>query len=164
MLSAEDLLQINRWAAVPGRWEDAKAWFRSQSRERRRAVLRQTGAMAMQAGSRSVDVGPACSAFHLQSTWTPVVLMSRGLLRVQLAKVLGLPEDEMSRAFALLLGLLGVADARRRSAECAGGCSHWWHRDLEDEKVRRSILDSGEAGAGSTRERAGPREDSCEEN
>ena len=146
MVSAEERVQINRWAASPETWDAAASWFLTQSCEERRETLRETGCMALQAGCRPGDVDPASHLFHLKPSWTPGVLMSIGRPKTQLVKVLGLPENELLRAFALLLGLLSIADLRRLRDHCANGCQHWWHRDLEDEEIRSAIIDSGEAG------------------
>lgn len=146
MLRAEDRIQLNRWAAAPEHKSGASTWFEAKSREVWADILRETGMMAVQAGCKPSDVDAACLLFQLKASWTPCVLMGKGSPKSQLAKVLGLPDSEARRGFMLLLGLLAIADRRRRNTRCRGQCTHWWHRDLEDEGVRRSILESGEAG------------------
>lgn len=146
MIYAEDRIDLNRWAAKPRFKRVALEWFRQQDAERRREILREVGAMALQAGCVPSDTDPATETFGLKPGWTPLVLMRLGSPKVQLATVLGLPEEEEELSLLTLLALLGVADARRRTARCATGCPHWWHRDLEDATVRNSILQSGEAG------------------
>jgi hypothetical protein len=60
----------------------------------------------------------------LKPTLTPCVVVSRAPVPAKaFHKILSLPE--------LLLGLLTVADARRRATQCAQGCSHEWHH-LQD--------------------------------
>lgn len=146
MIYAEDRIDLNRWASTPASKGVALEWFRHQDGERRRDILREIGAMALQGGCMPGDTGTASETFGLNPRWTSVVLMHSGSPKVQLAKVLALPQSEEERTFVTLLALLGVADARRRATKCAAGCSHWWHRDLEAATVRDSILQSGEAG------------------
>jgi hypothetical protein len=62
------------------------------------------------------------------------------------AKIIGLPEHEREKSFVLFLGLLAVADGRRRKTACAAGCTHWWHRDLSDPDVVRSTLEDFSRG------------------
>ncbi|MFJ7270982.1 DUF5958 family protein [Streptomyces sp. NPDC099050] len=65
----------------------------------------------------------------LRPTHTPAVLIVRGPIRHQLAKIIALtPLDERRKAFRLLVALLGIADERRRERFCSGGCGHWWHQ------------------------------------
>lgn len=63
----------------------------------------------------------------LRPTFTPAVLIVRGRITEQLAKVVGLPQDERVKSFRLLIALLGVADGRRRERYCSAGCGHDWH-------------------------------------
>ncbi|MDX2935586.1 DUF5958 family protein [Streptomyces ipomoeae] len=55
------------------------------------------------------------------------MLVTRGRLTDQLAKIINLPQGERVKAFRLLVALLGVADERRRARFCVNGCSHAWH-------------------------------------
>ncbi|MFH8371171.1 DUF5958 family protein [Streptomyces sp. NPDC018031] len=64
----------------------------------------------------------------LRLTHTPVVLISRGRIDMQLGKIAGLtPVNERRKAFKLLIAVLAVADGRRRERFCSHGCGHWWH-------------------------------------
>ncbi|WP_327189671.1 DUF5958 family protein [Streptomyces xinghaiensis] len=38
-----------------------------------------------------------------------------------------LPAYELTKSFRLLIALFSIADTRRRTLYCAGGCSHAWH-------------------------------------
>jgi Family of unknown function (DUF5958) len=95
--------------------------------------------MIFQAGTREEDVYLAIAKSKLRPTYTPCVLLSKGRLKEQMAKLLKLPPSESIKTFFLLISLLAIADARRYSKYCQDGCSHWWHRDLSDRQVLDEI-------------------------
>ncbi|WP_255431316.1 DUF5958 family protein [Streptacidiphilus sp. PB12-B1b] len=82
----------------------------------------------IQARATVEDAPESIRSAGIRPTHTPAVLIARGQMSVQLAKVVGLPQDERVKAFRPLVALLGVADRRRRERFCAAGCSHAWHR------------------------------------
>lgn len=126
---------------------DGITWFKNLTPEHQWTVLIDLNYMALQAGARSEDVALAATEFGVKSTYTPYVLLTKGELRAQTAKVVNLPENEREKSFRLLLGLLSVADKRRRGAKCIDGCSHWWHQDL---KITDEILEFMKAGMDET--------------
>ena len=117
--------------------QDATNWFLSFPTETQQDILQRLSYMALQAGTRETDVSLAIAKSKLRPTYTPCVLLSKGRLKEQMAKLLKLPASEFIKAFFLLISLLAIADARRYSKYCQDGCSHWWHRDLSD----RNVLD-----------------------
>jgi hypothetical protein len=66
-------------------------------------------------------------------------LLTKGEVRSQLAKIADLPENELHKAFRLLVALLGVCDRRRRQEKPLNTQNHWWHRDLTDPEVIRDL-------------------------
>lgn len=117
--------------------QDATNWFLSFPTQAQQEILQRLSYMAIQAGARETDVSLAIAKSKLRPTYTPCVLLSKGRLKEQMAKLLKLPASEFIKAFFLLISLLAIADARRYSKYCQDGCSHWWHRDLSD----RNVLD-----------------------
>lgn len=107
------------------------AWFETLVGEEQFEVLREVAGYCLQAGAVSEDGPESIRRAGIRPTHTPAVLVTRGRLSEQLAKIINLPQDERIKAFRLLVALLAVADERRRARFCAGGCSHAWHR-LED--------------------------------
>jgi hypothetical protein len=143
VLSIDDLVLINSTIqkVVPQR--ALQGWFGAIPDEAaRRAALRDLSNLALQAGVTGPDVVEAISQAGLKDTFTPCVLMLQGAPRVQAAKVVCLPANEQEKAFRLFVALLAIADLRRRTSVCRGGCRHWWHQDLGDQlvvaKIRRA--------------------------
>ena len=129
-----DLLFINQAAQGIVDGDAVAQSFAALSTERQCSLLRATGLAALAAGTKPDDVSLAASAAGVKEGIPAFVLMGKGVPRLQMEKVLALPETEWSRTFRFLIALLGIADTRRR-ARCVGGCSHWWHQDLSDPNV-----------------------------
>lgn len=131
--------------------ELGKKWFSNLSVSEQQEILSYLSSLITQAGAVGNDVQCAITQAQLKDTLTPCVLLlqakrndplgSNGL-RQLLAKVIILPPDEYGKSFLLFISLLGVADLRRRNNEHTNNCNHWWHRDLNDEKVLREIREN----------------------
>ena len=119
--------------------EDAKNWFLSFPTAGQQDILQRLSYMTIQAGVGEEDVSLAITKSKLRATYTPCVLLSKGRLKEQMAKLLKLPPSESIKTFFLLINLLAIADGRRYCKYCQDGCSHWWHRDLSDRKILDEI-------------------------
>lgn len=137
-------IRLNQLAQSVGAIEGGEEWFRARDLAKQRGILRALACFAAQAGAGPSDADAAIARSGLRPGHTPAVLLRGGRLRMQVAKILALPAGEHERAFRLLLALFAIADARRRSLQCSGGCSHSWHRDLSDSAVAASIAESDE--------------------
>lgn len=140
MLNVNDEVFLNQVVQGHASRETAAAWFGELLKERQRAVLAWLAIAIEEARGTNDDVQSGVEWAGLRPRHSAVVLLSRGPLRIQLAKVRALRSEEWGRAFLLLLGMLRVADARRRSL-CGEDCRHWWHRDLSDPKVVRRVVE-----------------------
>jgi len=134
-MNLADEIRINQIQQELISHEDAKNWFLSFPTEDQQEILQRLSYRTLQAGAREEDVSVAIAKSKLRPTYTPCVLLSRGRLKEQIAKLLKLPPSESIKTFFLLMSLLAIADARRYWKYCQHGCSHWWHRDLSDRKV-----------------------------
>ena len=127
MLTRIEKVRLNRLAQSLEGMGSGETWFRSCSSEKSRELLWALGSYVQQSGAVPADLGTAIEKAKLKATHTPCVLLSKGPLKIQLAKGLALPASEHVKVFRLLVALLGIADGRRRREKCSGGCDHWWH-------------------------------------
>ncbi|MFO0811206.1 MAG: DUF5958 family protein [Gemmataceae bacterium] len=139
-MNLSDELLLNQLAQGVLPMKDGAEWFAARPADRQQDVLRWLANAAVQAGARTDDAEVAIAESGLRPTATPCVLLAKENLPVRLAKIVNLPAAERGKAFALLTALFGVADRRRRTTQCACGCSHWWHRDLGDAGVVEELL------------------------
>ncbi len=124
---SEATVMVNKLAQGLLPMDEGLEWFLKRTESENRALLRELGALALQAGATLDDVPASIANSGLRPTDTPAVLVLKGRPKEQLAKIGNLPEREFTKSFRLLVALLGVADERRRSHDRLTGCSHWWH-------------------------------------
>jgi hypothetical protein len=120
-------LLLNQLAQGLRPTEQGIAWFETLADNEQLNTLRQLAVFCLQAGATSQDAQDSIRRADIRPTHTPAVLITRGTLRNQLAKITNLPQDERTKAFTLLIALLSIADERRRTHLCAGQCNHAWH-------------------------------------
>ncbi|WP_157088609.1 DUF5958 family protein [Bradyrhizobium jicamae] len=118
---------------------EGDVWFQAHNEDAQRRLLLGLNVLILQASPRQEDAVVAVSEARLKQTLTPSVLIMKPDLKVQLAKLVRLPESELPRVFKLLIKLLAVADNRRRREKPLDPVNHWWHRDLSDPKVVNDI-------------------------
>ncbi|WP_371619902.1 DUF5958 family protein [Streptomyces sp. NBC_00454] len=124
----ERTVMLNMLAQGLRPMERGVEWFEALPAENQFEVLRDLCGHCMQARAMEQDGPESVRRSGLRPTYTPAVLIMRGQLNVQLAKIINLPQGERVKAFRLLVALLGVADERRRERFCADGCGHAWHQ------------------------------------
>lgn len=88
--------------------------------------------LIMQSKSQDEDVEEAISSSQLKPTFTPCVLLTKGVSHHNLLRIIGLPENEWRKILYLLLALFRIAYRRRFKAEF-NNPDKWWYWDLSDE-------------------------------
>ena len=107
--------------------------FASADEGEQRMILRRANVLVLEAGAHETDVEAAVLASRVRPTRTAAIVLGKGRLREQLARVSTLPVADLRDGLMLTVSLLSIADRRRRQTRCIGGCQHWWHGDLSDE-------------------------------
>jgi hypothetical protein len=95
--------------------------------------------LIMQSKAKDEDINPAIAESNLKSTYTPCVLLSKGVANSNLLRIISLPENELNKAFILLLSLFKIAYQRRFKEE-KDNPNKWWYWDLSDEKNIQKII------------------------
>jgi len=144
-MSINDSITLNQIAQRTCRI-DGDEWFSTVSTQYKKDILRKLAHMIIESHPSGDIVQRAIIESGLKATITPCVLLSKGDIRLQLAKIVNLPSDEYARAFRLLISLFRLADNERRSIYCHAGCDHWWHLDLDKPEVVQRIIDMYEHG------------------
>jgi hypothetical protein len=139
MLSVDEEILLNQLAQGIVSESEGNAWFQAKKEDGKRRLLLGLNALILQASPRQEDASVAIAEARLKHTLTPSVLIMKPDLKVQLAKLVRLPEAELTHVFKLLIKLLAVADNRRRREKPLDLVNHWWHRDLSDPEVVNDI-------------------------
>ncbi len=95
--------------------------------------------LIMQSKPKEADIELAINESGLKPTYTPCVLLRKGIANHHLIKIIELPEAELNKAFVLLLSLFKVAYKRRFDIE-RDNPDKWWYWDLSDSKKVEMII------------------------
>lgn len=88
--------------------------------------------LILQSKPKEEDIEPTIISSGLKSTYTPCVLLKKGITNHNLEKLVNLPDNELTKAFILLLNLFRIAYKRRFAVE-KNTPEKWWYWDLSDE-------------------------------
>ncbi|WP_055595016.1 DUF5958 family protein, partial [Streptomyces hirsutus] len=97
-------------------------WFEGLPEDDQRNVLHALVLFCGQARACEKDVPESIARSGIRSTHTPAVMLTKWRFGME-----DLPTHELTKSFRLLVALFSIADTRRRTLHCAGGCSHAWH-------------------------------------
>lgn len=87
--------------------------------------------LILQSKPRVEDIELAIVNSGLKPTFTPCILLKKGVDDHHLRRIIKLPEDEFIKAFKLLINLFKIAYKRRFEVE-KNNPNKWWYWDLSD--------------------------------
>ncbi|MBN8787902.1 MAG: hypothetical protein J0I84_12495 [Terrimonas sp.] len=105
----------------------------------KRNYLKEIIALILQSKPLEKDIQPAILESKLKPTFTPCVLLTKGVANQYLQKIAELPESELNKALLLLLGLFKISYQRRFKEE-KNHPDKWWYWDLSDKHKVEMIL------------------------
>jgi hypothetical protein len=79
------------------------------------------------------DIELAIVESKLRPTYTPCIMLKKGVANHNLQKLINLPDNELQKVFILLLSLFKIA-YRRRFKEEKNNPDKWWYWDLSDKE------------------------------
>ncbi len=88
--------------------------------------------LILQSKPKKEDIVPAIMNSGIKPTYTPCVLLKKGVANHNLEKLVKLPDNELKKTFVLLLSLFKIAYMRRFVVEI-NNPDKWWYWDLSDE-------------------------------
>jgi hypothetical protein len=94
--------------------------------------------LILQSKPQEEDIEPAIEESGLKSTYTPCVLLKKGVANNNLQRLVDLPNDELKKVFVLLFNLFRIAYKRRFTVE-KDNPDKWWYWNLSDENNIRKI-------------------------
>jgi hypothetical protein len=97
--------------------------------------------LIMQSKPKKEDIEPAILDSGLKPTFTPCILLKKGVSNYDLEKLVNLPENELTKVFVLLLSLFKIAYKRRFAVE-KDNPDKWWYWDLSDNETVEMIMKS----------------------
>jgi thiamine pyrophosphokinase len=106
--------------------------FNSLDFETKKEYLKDFVTIIIQSKPVSTDVEIAIFNSKLKSTYTPCVILKKGIEKNSLLKITELPLNELEKAFILLIHLFRIAYLRRYKIE-KNDPTKWWYWDFSDE-------------------------------
>ncbi|MFZ4784454.1 MAG: DUF5958 family protein [Flavobacteriales bacterium] len=106
--------------------------FNALELERKRAYLSEMVYLILQSKPENEDIGLVILDSGLKPTYTPCVLLKKGIALHNLNNIISLPEIELERVFVLFLSLFKLPYQRRFVLE-KDNPGKWWYWDLSDQ-------------------------------
>lgn len=132
---------INKYGQGLVNKEPLLQFFKSLEEISQKAILNDMLFLIQQSKAKDDDIDLAILNSGLKSTYTPCVLLKKGVLNYNLERIINLPKQEMTKVFLLLLSLFREAYQRRFLME-KNNPEKWWYWDLSDEsnisRIRRN--------------------------
>ena len=127
LLSLEELMQTS---------------FLNLSNEYQRMYLNDVVNLIIQSKPKYEDVSLAIKTSQLKETYTPCVLLRKGISYAILSQIASLPNNEREKSAKLLLSLFKIA-YRRRFLQETQTTHKWWYKDLSVivDEIKKRIED-----------------------
>ncbi|HEY9402008.1 MAG TPA: DUF5958 family protein [Pyrinomonadaceae bacterium] len=146
LLDLSEIIRVNQLVRQNIDFDGFIAWYEKLSIPERCALITALFEFAYQAGVNEGMYEEALSAANINKGH-PLVEKAKGFFSEYFSDLaslhnwlFGLSETDRSVVFTLAVFLFGKAEGRVYAQEDKEWCNHWWHRDLLDERVVKSIL------------------------
>ena len=112
--------------------------FGISTSENKRKILQNMHYLILQSKPLLTDIEKAINLAKLKPTYTPCVILNKGLTYNNFNKIIALPENELLKAFKLFIFLFKVA-YKRRYIEEKNNPDKWWYWDLSNSITLQKI-------------------------
>jgi len=116
----QDLISIN----------EITNYFQQLDIEHKRSFLNDISFLILQTKVLDTDIDEAIFLYNLKSTYTPCVLIKKGIKNNVLQTIINLPVDELDKSFKLFIGLFKIGYQRNFNKN--SDINKWWYLDLSD--------------------------------
>lgn len=127
-LFAQDLIDIKHLRFI----------FNDLNMETKKIYLERLILLITQSKVLEIDIDSAIIKSKLKSTFTPCVILKRGLTKSNFNKIINLPNNELDKVFLLLVYLFKIAYNRRFELE-KNNPTKWWYWDFSDDENLRKL-------------------------
>ncbi|MCT3845054.1 hypothetical protein HZP16_13140 [Elizabethkingia anophelis] len=142
MLKIEDAINLNKYGQDILNIEVFLKLFSEFNISMKRDYLKNIIALIMQSKPKIDDIEATILASSLKPTFTPCVLLRKGVADHNLQKIANLPDYELEKVLLLFLNLFKIAYKRRYIQE-KDNPYKWWYWDLSKETNINEIYRKG---------------------
>ncbi|HLV39851.1 DUF5958 family protein [Xanthomarina sp.] len=140
-MKLEEEILINRYGQGLADSRELLSNFNTLDPEKKRTFLTDMTFLIIQSKPSDNDIEAIISDSKLKPTYTPCILLKKGVASHNLSKIIALPENELDKVFLLFLSLFKIPYQRRFKDE-KNHPDKWWYWDLSDEHKVEMILKS----------------------
>ncbi|WP_281632848.1 DUF5958 family protein [Flavobacterium luteolum] len=134
-------IQVNKFGQNLVEINDLSNIFSLLTLNEKKEFLNDILFLIMQSKPKEEDIENAIKESNLKKTYTPCILLQKGVANHNLKKLLDLPENEINKSFILLLHLFKISYSRRFEIE-KNDENKWWYWDLSDDKKVKAIIEN----------------------
>lgn len=138
LMKLENEILVNKYAQSVIDIEDLILVFNSFSLVDKKKYLYDLFFFILQSKAQDEDIEPAIENSKLRRTYTPCVIIKKGVGTHNLKRLIELPENELNKSLILLLSLFKIAYLKRFETE-KKDIYKWWCLDLSDDKNIETI-------------------------
>lgn len=131
---------VNKYAQSVVEIEDLILIFNTFSHDDKKKYLYDLLFFILQSKAQNEDIETAIENSKLRRTYTPCVIIQKGVGTHNLKRLLNLPENELNKSLILLLSLFKTAYLKRFETEKID-VYKWWYWDLSNDKNVEIILE-----------------------
>lgn len=134
-------IQVNKFGQNLVEINDLSNIFSLLTLNEKKEFLNDILFLIMQSKPKEEDIENAIKESNLKKTYTPCILLQKGVANHNLKKLLDLPENEINKSFILLLHLFKISYSRRFEIE-KNDENKWWYWDLSDDEKVKAIIEN----------------------
>ncbi|WPO84290.1 DUF5958 family protein [Chryseobacterium sp. JJR-5R] len=139
MLNTIDQIFINKYGQGLISIEPFKVLFTDFKIDKKREYLNGIMYLILQSKPNNDDIDIAIIESNLKPSYTPCVLLKKGITKYQLEKIIMLIEKELDKVLLLFMNLFKIAYFRRFIEE-KNDSNKWWYWDLSLPNIESKIL------------------------
>ena len=131
-MNIEEEILFNKFGQEVYEEEKLMTFFLACNLPKKREILNGLVYLIIQSKVTKKDIDGALKNARLKPTYTPCVIIQKGLSYGTFQRIIALPEYELGKSFRLLMHLFKIGYLRRYKEE-KNNPNKWWYWDLSQE-------------------------------
>ncbi len=137
-MDLDDEILINQYAQELVSINLLVDWFTMLEGDKKRERLNDLIHLIIQSKANNDDASIAINKSGLKTSFTPCVLLQKGVTNDNLYRIVKLPDNELNKVFNLFISLFSIAYKRRYEVE-KNDPNKWWYWDLSTPGIIEKI-------------------------
>jgi len=138
-MKLEQEILVNQYGQGVISIEQLISLFEGFDEKNKRSFLADLYCLIIQSKPQDEDIKTTIKESGLKPTYTPCILLKKGVKGHNLMKIIELPDNELKKVLILFITLFKIAYNRRFELE-KDHSEKWWYWDLSDDKNVEKIF------------------------